>query len=57
MDLIDNKTDKELLETTLGELAKAKNELQCASNDVRKAQSRINFLLVLANKLVNRIGD
>lgn len=57
MDLIDKKTDQELLESTISELAKAKNELQCATNDVRKAQNRINFLLVLANKLVNRIGD
>lgn len=57
MDVIDTKTDKELLQSTLAELAKAKNELKCATNDMHKAQNRINFLLVLANKLINRLGD
>ena len=57
MDVIDKKTDKELLQSTIAELAKAKNELQCAANDTRKAQNRISFLLVLANKLIDRMED
>jgi hypothetical protein len=57
MDVIDTKSDKDLLQSTLAELAKAKNELQCATNDTRKAQNRISFLLVLANKLIDRMED
>lgn len=57
MDIIDNKTDRELLESLLAEIAKAKNELRCARGDLDKAQSRIGFLIVLANELINRQGD
>lgn len=57
MDIIDNKTDRELLESLLAEIAKAKNELRCARGDLDKAQSRIGFLIVLANQLISRQGD
>lgn len=57
MDIIDNKTDQELLESLLAEIAKAKNELRCAKGDLDKAQSRIGFLIVLANELISRQGD
>jgi hypothetical protein len=57
MDILDKKTDEELLRSLIGELAKANNELRCARADVDKAAGRINFLLVLANTLIQRQGD
>jgi hypothetical protein len=57
MDVLDNKTDKELLESLVAEIAKATNELRCAKGDLDKAQGRIRFLLVLAHELINRQGD
>lgn len=56
-DLIDNKTDEELLQSLLAEIAKANNELACAKRDIIKANNRINFLIVLANKLIERGKD
>jgi predicted transcriptional regulator len=57
MDLLDRKTDKELLQSLLAELAKAKNELACAKGDIDKINSRLSFLLVAANTLIKRQGD
>lgn len=57
MDVLDNKTDKELLESLIAEIAKATNEVKCARGDLEKAQSRIKFLLVLAHTLIERQGD
>ena len=57
MDILDKKTDKELAQSALAEIAKAKNEVQSAENDIRKARNRLNFLIVLANKLIDRNGD
>lgn len=57
MDLLDNKTDEQLLRSLIAELAKAKNELSCARADIDKITSRITFLLVVANTLINRQGD
>ena len=57
MDVVDNKTDKELLESLIKEIAKATNEIKCARGDLDKAQSRIKFLLVLAHTLIQRQGD
>lgn len=57
MDIIENKTDKELLQSLIAEIAKATNELKCARGDIDKAQSRIKFLIVLAHELMNRQGD
>ena len=57
MQILDNKSDKELLESLIQEIAKATNELRCAKADIDKAQSRIKFLLVLAHTLMNRQGD
>lgn len=57
MDILDKKTDSELLRSMVGELAKARNELDCAKGDLAKAQSRLNFLLVVANTLVQRKID
>lgn len=57
MDLLENKTDKEILLSILAEIAKAKNEISCAKADIQKAQSRIAFLIVAANEMINRQGD
>jgi hypothetical protein len=54
MDVLDTKTDKELLDTLLPEIAKAANELRCAKKDLEKVNSRLSFLLVLTNELINR---
>ena len=57
MDMLDSKTDKELLQSLLAELAKTSNELRCAKQDIDKITSRLSFLLVVTNKLINRKGD
>lgn len=57
MDILDKKSNDELLKSLLAELAKAKNELSCARGDIDKITSRINFLLVITNTLINRQGD
>ena len=54
MDLIDKKTETELLQSVLAEVAKSKNEIECARRDTEKAQNRLNFCIVLANTLINR---
>ena len=57
MDILDSKSDKELLESLIAEIAKCTNELRCARGDLDKAQSRIKFLLVLAHTLIDRQKD
>jgi hypothetical protein len=57
MDVLDNKTDKELLESVIAEIAKAANEIKCAKGDLEKAHNRVKFLLVLTHELINRQKD
>lgn len=57
MDILDSKSDKELEKSLLAEVAKASNELRCARQDIEKATNRLNFLLVVINKLINRKED
>lgn len=57
MDILDKKTDKELYQSILAELAKAQNEIKCARSDIDKATSRIKFLIVVSNTLIERKGD
>ena len=57
MDVLDTKTDRQLLESLVAEVAKATNEIRCAQGDIDKAQGRIKFLLVLAHTLIDRQGD
>ena len=54
MDVLNNKSDKELHQSLLSELAKAKNELNCARGDLQKVESRLSFLLVIINCLLGR---
>lgn len=53
-DVLDTKNDAELLQSIIAETAKANNEIACAKRDIEKATSRLNFLIVLANKLIDR---
>jgi len=57
MDIIDKKTDEELIRSMLAEIAKANNELNCATNDLKKARSRLSFLIAITNTLIDRQGD
>ena len=57
MDIIDKQTDRELLQSLLAETAKAKNEVRCAQQDLQKATGRLNFVVMLTNKLIERQGD
>jgi hypothetical protein len=57
MDLLDKKSDLELLQSLLAEMAKANNEIKCAQADLNKAQSRMKFLLLLANTMIDRQKD
>ena len=54
MDVIDSKSDLELQQSVLAEVAKARNELQCAERDVAKAQNRMSFVIALMNRLIER---
>lgn len=57
MDVIDNKSDKELIESLIAEIAKASNEIKCARGDIEKAQSRIRFANLVLHTLIERQGD
>ena len=57
MDILDRQNDEELLRSLLAEVAKANNEVNCAANDLKKARNRLSFLIVIANKLIDRTGD
>ena len=54
MDILDTKSDDELLRSLLAELAKSRNELSCAKGDIDKISSRITFLLAVVNTLIQR---
>lgn len=54
---IDDKTDSELMRSLLAEVAKAKNELKCAREDLDKATGRLAFALLLINTLIERDSD
>ena len=54
MDIINTKTDEELLKSLLSEIAKARNEVSCAARDLDKANRRMSFLIMLANSLIDR---
>ncbi len=57
MDILDSKTDQELISSILAEIAKAHNELKCAKADIDKAQGRMKFAILLSHKLIERQGD
>lgn len=55
--ILDTKTVEELHRSLLAEVAKASNEIKCAKSDLDKATSRLNFLLAVLNKLIDRQKD
>ena len=57
MDLPKDKTDLELHQSILAEVAKAKNEIASAEADIKKIKNRLSFLIVLANEMINREGS
>jgi hypothetical protein len=57
MQILENKSNDELLKSLLAETAKAQNELNCARNDLDKAQGRLRFVLLLTNEMINRPKD
>ena len=57
MDILDQKTNDELIKSILAELAKTANEVKCAKQDLDKVSSRLSFLLVVTNTLIKRQGD
>lgn len=54
MDILNTKSDDELLRSLLAELAKARNELTCAQGDIAKISSRLGFLIAVSNSLIER---
>ena len=54
MEILDSKTTQELLQSIIAESAKATNEIRCAKSDIEKAQGRLRFCVLLANKLIER---
>lgn len=54
MEILDSKTDQQLLQSLLAETAKANNEIRCAQGDLAKAQNRLAFILMLTNEVLNR---
>lgn len=56
-EIIDSKSNKELLDSIVAEIAKATGELRCARGDIDKANNRIRFCLLLAHTLIDRQGD
>jgi len=57
MKILESKNEQELLQSLICEAAKASSELKCAKGDIEKAQSRLNFILVLLNTLQERNID
>lgn len=54
MHVIDSKTQRELLQSLLAEIAKSSAEIKCAQADIAKAQNRLQFALAVINNLIDR---
>lgn len=54
MDILQDKSDLEVLQSLLAEIAKATNELKCARSDLSKASGRLSFALACVNELLDR---
>ena len=57
MDLLKHKSDQDILESILAEIAKSTNEIRCASGDIQKANGRMTFAIAAINQLINRQKD
>jgi len=54
MDVIQDKSVEELLQSMMASSAKAQNEIRCAQRDIKKAESRLDFNILLINELLQR---
>jgi hypothetical protein len=54
MNVIDSKTQAELLQSLLAEEAKSSAEIRCAQADIAKAQNRLQFIIAVINNLIDR---
>lgn len=54
MEVLQNKTDEELLASIVAEIAKSTNELKCARGDLDKISSRLGFAIAVLNELLYR---
>lgn len=57
MNILDNKTDAELIRSLLAEVAKSTNEIRCAQGDLAKAHNRMTFVIAVLNELITRTQD
>jgi hypothetical protein len=57
MMIFDDKTDKEILRSIEGEVAKALSELRCARKDLEQAEVRMKFALATVHYLKQRFED
>ena len=55
--IFDDKTDKEILRSIEGEVAKALSELRCARKDLEQAEVRMKFALATVHYLKQRYED
>lgn len=53
-DLLEDKTEQELIDSILAEIAKSSNELGCIRRDQQKIASRLSFCLLILNHLKDR---
>tara|TARA_X000001382_G_C3152695_1_gene173486 strand:+ start:413 stop:595 length:183 start_codon:yes stop_codon:yes gene_type:complete len=54
MEILTDLNNNQLHHTIIKEVAKARNEMKCAESDLKKANSRLGFLIVIANELLTR---
>ena len=54
MNPIEDKSTQELSLSLLAEVAKAKNEINCARDDLDKANRRLAFAILLINTIIER---
>ena len=52
MQILNTLSRKELAQTVLAEVAKANNEIKCAESDIKKANSRLGFLVAVAHQML-----
>ena len=57
MEIWDNKSTKEILQSIEPEVAKAQHEIRCATKDIQKAQNRLAFTLSAIHNLKDRDRD
>jgi len=57
MEVLENKTEQDLLKSLLAETAKALNEVNCARKDLDKVRNRLTFKIAVINEMINRGED